>query len=102
MENLVFMKMTADRLFGKDYVWSTLAAGRHECNLCTTGVIMGGHARIGMEDNLYLRKGRLAESNAEMVEKMARIIEELDQTIATSRETREILGLKGKELTAFS
>jgi uncharacterized protein (DUF849 family) len=102
VENLVYMKTTADKLFGKDYIWSTLAAGRHEYNLCTVGVVMGGHARVGMEDNLYLGKGRLAENNKEMVEKMVRIINELDREPASPDETREVLGLKGKARTAFS
>ena len=102
VENLVYMKTTADNLFGKDYVWSTLAAGRHEYNLCTTGVVMGGHARVGMEDNLYLAKGKLAKNNGEMVEKMVRIVNELDREPASSEETRNMLNLKGKNQTAFS
>lgn len=99
--NLVHMKTIADSLFGKDYIWSTLAAGRFEYNLCTTGVIMGGHARVGLEDNLYIGKGRLAKNNAEMVEKMIRIIRELDREPATPQETREMLKLKGKEGAGF-
>ena len=99
--NLVHMKTTADSLFGKDYIWSTLAAGRSEYDLCTTGVIMGGHARIGMEDNLYVGKGRLAKNNREMVEKMVHIIRELDREPNTPQETREMLKLKGKENAGF-
>lgn len=102
VENLVYMKTTADKLFGKDYLWSTLASGRHEYNLCTVGVVMGGHARVGMEDNLYLRKGLLAKNNKEMIEKMVRIIRELDRQPATPNETRRLLGLKGQAETAFS
>ena len=75
VENLLFMKNTADKLFGKDCVWSVLPTGRHEFNLCTVGAVMGGNVRVGMEDNLYLGKGVLAKSNAEMVTKMARILE---------------------------
>ncbi|MFC1580809.1 3-keto-5-aminohexanoate cleavage protein [Thermodesulfobacteriota bacterium] len=101
VDNLVHMKNTADKLFGKDYIWSTLAAGRFEYNLCTTGVIMGGHARIGMEDNLYLGKGRLAKNNGEMVEKMVQIIRLLDHEPTTPQETREMLKLKGKEGAGF-
>jgi uncharacterized protein (DUF849 family) len=101
VENLVYMKTTADKLFGKDYIWSTLAAGRHEYNLCTAGVAMGGHARVGMEDNLYLGKGRLAKNNKEMIEKMVRIISELDRVPASPDEIRRMLGLKGKGDTAF-
>ena len=101
VENLAFMKTTADKLFGSDYIWSTLAAGRYEYDLCTAGVLMGGHARVGLEDNLYIGKGRLAQSNAEMVEKMIRIVRELDREPATPRETREMLKLKGKNQTSF-
>jgi len=101
VENLVFMKNTADRLFGRDYIWSALAAGRHEFNLCTLAAIMGGSVRVGMEDNLYVGKGRLAETNAEMVEKMARILKELDLEPASPHETRHMLKLKGKENTNF-
>jgi uncharacterized protein (DUF849 family) len=101
VENLVFMKNTADKLFGNDYIWSVLPTGRHEFSLCTVSVIMGGNVRVGMEDNLYLAKGQLARSNAEMVEKMVRILKELDLEPASPQETREILKLKGKERTNF-
>jgi len=101
VENLVFMKETADKLFGKDYVWSVLPTGRHEFNLCTVGAIMGGNVRIGMEDNLYLAKGRLAKSNAEMVEKMVRILKELDLEVASPDEARAVLRLKGKDKTDY-
>ena len=101
VENLLFMKNTADKLFGKDCVWSVLPTGRHEFNLCTVGAIMGGNIRVGMEDNLYLGKGALAKNNAEMVAKMARILKELDFELVTPQETRAILKLKGKEHTSF-
>lgn len=101
VENLVFMKETADKLFGKDYVWSVLPTGRHEFNLCTVGAVMGGNVRIGMEDNLYLAKGRLAKSNAEMVEKMVRILRELDMEVASPDEARAVLRLKGKNKTDY-
>jgi uncharacterized protein (DUF849 family) len=99
--NLLFMKETADRLFGDDYIWSVLAAGRHEYNLATVGAVMGGNVRIGMEDNLYVGKGQLAKSNAEMVAKMSRILKELDLQPASAQEAREILKLKGNQDTAF-
>ncbi len=102
VENLVFMKNTADKLFGKDYLWSVLPTGRHEFNLCTVGAIMGGNVRIGMEDNLYLSKGQLAQSNAEMVEKMVRMLKELDLEPASPQETRIFLKLKGKDQTSFA
>jgi len=101
VENLLFMKETADKLFGKDYVWSVLAAGKHEFNLGTVGVVMGGNVRIGMEDNLYLAQGELAKNNAEMVAKMVRIMNELGFDAATSQDARKILGLKGKAGTQF-
>ena len=99
--NLVFMKETADKLFGKDYIFSVLAVGRHEFNLGTVGVVLGGCVRVGLEDNLYLTKGELAKSNADMVAKMRRIVEELSFEIATPDEARQILGLKGKAQTNF-
>jgi uncharacterized protein (DUF849 family) len=102
VENLVFMKNTADRLFGEDYIWSVLPTGHHEFSLCTVGAIMGGHVRVGMEDNLYLSKGQLARSNAEMVEKMVRILKGLDLEPASPQETRILLKLKGKEQTSFA
>ena len=101
VENLVFMKETADKLFGQDYIFSVLAVGRHEFNLGTVGVIMGGCVRVGLEDNLYLRKGELAKSNADMVAKMRRIIEELSFEIADADEARQMLGLKGQAETNF-
>jgi len=101
VENLIFMKNTADKLFGKNYVWSTLPTGRHEFNLCTVAAIMGGNVRVGMEDNLYLAKGKLARGNAEMVEKMVRILKELDLEPTSPQETRAMLKLKGKEQTSF-
>ena len=99
--NLVHMKETADKLFGKDYIFSVLAVGRHELNLGTVGVVMGGSVRVGLEDNLYLSKGELAKSNADLVAKIRRIVTELSFETATPDETREMLGLKGKEQTNF-
>lgn len=101
VKNLLFMKETADELFGDQYAWSVLPAGRHEFNLCTLGAILGGNVRVGMEDNLYLGKGELAESNGDMVAKMVRVLRELDFEPATARETRERLRLKGKADTDF-
>lgn len=101
VENLVFMKETADKLFGHDYIWSVIGAGRHEFGLGTVAVIMDGHVRVGLEDNLYIGRGQLAESNAQLVEKMIRIMAELGLEPSTPRETRETLGLKGKEHTNY-
>jgi uncharacterized protein (DUF849 family) len=99
VENLIHMKNTADRLFGDDYRWSVLGAGRHQTNLVTIGAIMGGNVRVGLEDSLYLSRGRLATSNAEQVAKMVRILGELSLDVATPDEAREMLALKGAENT---
>ena len=95
-DNVTFMRRTADRLFGKDYVWSVLAAGRHQMPLITQAA-MGGNVRVGLEDSLYIGRGKLASSNAEQVAKIRRILEELGLEIATPTEAREILALKGRE-----
>jgi uncharacterized protein (DUF849 family) len=100
-ENLMHMKATADRLFGDDYYWSVLGAGRHQMNLVTMGAVLGGNVRVGLEDSIYLSKGTLAESNADQVAKIARILCELSLDIATPDEAREMLGLKGAANTAI-
>ncbi|MDO6962894.1 BKACE family enzyme [Rhizobium alvei] len=100
-ENLMFMKSTADRLFGKDYRLSVLGAGRHQFPLITMGAILGGNVRVGLEDNLYLGKGQLAPSNADQVSKIRRILEELSLEIATPDEARAMLGTKGPDLVKF-
>jgi uncharacterized protein (DUF849 family) len=100
-EDLLHMKRTADRLFGSDYIWSILGAGRHQINLTTMGAIMGGNVRTGLEDNVYLGKGELAETNADLVAKMSRILNELSLNIATPDEAREVLQLKGSANVGF-
>jgi uncharacterized protein (DUF849 family) len=100
-ESVLAMRQTADRLFGKSYVWSLLAAGRQQMGVTTMGAIMGGNVRVGLEDNLYLGKGELAKSNADQVSKIRRILFELGIQIATPAEAREILQLKGRENVAF-
>jgi uncharacterized protein (DUF849 family) len=100
-ENLMHMKHVADRLFGDDYYWSILGAGRHQTNLVTMGAILGGSVRVGLEDSIYLSKGQLAESNAEQVAKIVRILCELSLEIATPDEAREMLVLKGADRTAI-
>jgi uncharacterized protein (DUF849 family) len=100
-EDLLHMKRTADRLFGDDYVWSILGAGRNQFNLVTMGSIMGGNVRVGLEDNIYLAKGQLAESNADQVAKIRRILTELSLEIATPDEAREMLALKGPQNVGF-
>jgi uncharacterized protein (DUF849 family) len=98
-EDLLHMKRTLDRYLGNDYVWSILGAGRHQMNLVTMGAIMGGNTRVGLEDSIYLGKGQLAETNADMVAKIRRILSELSLDVATPNEAREMLQLKGKANT---
>ncbi|MDQ2103557.1 BKACE family enzyme [Azospirillum isscasi] len=99
--NLVFMRETADRLFGSDYEWSVLAAGRHQIPFTTMAAVMGGNVRVGLEDSLYLSKGRLARNSAEQVAKIRRILEELSLEVATPAEARAMLALKGADQVAF-
>lgn len=103
IHNVLFMKDTADRLFGADnYQWSVIGAGYPaEFHLATLAMAMGGHVRVGLEDNIYISKGVLAKSNAELVEKAVRIAREMGREIATPDEARKILGLKGKDKVNF-
>jgi len=93
-QNLVFLLDTANRQIG-DFQFSVCAAGRHQIPLCTGSLLMGGHARVGLEDSLYIEKGVLAESSAAQVGKIIRIARELGIQPATPDEARGILGLKG-------
>jgi len=95
------MRQTADRLFGDAYVWSVLAAGRHQLAFTTMAGILGGNVRVGLEDSLYLGRGKLAASNAEQVAKIRRILEELSLEIASPAEARAILKLKGGDRVGF-
>jgi uncharacterized protein (DUF849 family) len=96
-ENLMVMRQAADRLFGREnYQFSVLGAGRHQMPLVTMGAILGGHVRVGLEDSLFLGRGELAQSCAEQVEKIHRILDELSLEIATPADARELLGLKGQ------
>ncbi len=99
--NLHFMRETADRLFGDKYVWSVLAAGRHQMPFVTMAAIMGGNVRVGLEDSLWLGPGRQATSNAQQVAKIRRIIEELGHSVATPAEARAMLALKGGDRVSF-
>lgn len=94
VENVVFLYQTARNLIG-DFQWSVCAAGRNQMPMCTTALLMGGNARVGLEDSLYVEKGRMAKSNAEQVEKIVRIARELGIEPASPDEARQILGLKG-------
>jgi uncharacterized protein (DUF849 family) len=97
-ENLVTMRTTADRLFGRDnYRFSVLGAGRHQMPLLTMGAVMGANVRVGLEDSLYLGRGELAHSCADQVRKIRRILTELSLEIATPAEARTMLGLKGQD-----
>jgi uncharacterized protein (DUF849 family) len=93
-ENLVFLVDTARKQIG-EFQFSVCAAGRHQIPMCTGALIMGGHARVGLEDSLYLAKGVLAKSSAEQVAKIVRIARELGLEPATPDEARKMLGLKG-------
>ena len=100
-ENLMHMKRTADKLFGDDYRWSVLAAGRHQLPFTTMAAVMGGNVRVGLEDSLYIGKGKLAKSNAEQVRLIRSIIESLSLEVATPEEARAELALKGGDKVAF-
>lgn len=100
-ENLMHMKTTADRLFGSDYMLSVLGAGRHQMPFATLSAMLGGSVRVGLEDSLFLDRGRLATSNAEQVQKIRRILEELGYQIATPEEARQMLQTKGKDNVRF-
>lgn len=99
-DNLMFMYNTAKSSIG-DFVWSVCAAGRHQFNMCVMSLVLGGNARVGLEDNLYLEKGVKSKSNALQVEKIVRIARELGLEPATPNEARQILGLKGLDKVAY-
>jgi uncharacterized protein (DUF849 family) len=100
-EDVMHMKRTADRLFGDQYQWSVLGAGRNQMYIATQSAVMGGNVRVGLEDSLWLGKGQLAKTNAEQVSKIRRILEELGLDIATPDDARRILQLKGGNNVAF-
>jgi uncharacterized protein (DUF849 family) len=99
--HVLHMKQTADELFGDQYYWSNLAAGRHQMKLVTMGAILGAHVRVGMEDSLWSGKGQPARSNAEQVRRIRRILEELSIDIATPDEARVMLQTKGADKVSF-
>jgi uncharacterized protein (DUF849 family) len=100
-EQLMHMKATADRLLGDSFRFSVLAAGRHQMPLGTLGVILGGNVRVGLEDSLAISRGELAESNAQQVAKIRRILAELGYEAAAPDEARAALALKGGDRVAF-
>ena len=100
-EDVAHMKRTADRLFGGDYRWSVLGAGRNQMPVAAIAAAMGGNVRVGLEDSLWIGPGQLAKSNAEQVTRARQIIEGLGLEIAKPDEAREILALKGASKVAF-
>ncbi len=94
-EDVAHMKRTADRLFGNDYYWSVLGAGRNQLPIAAQSVALGGHVRVGLEDSLWIGPGKLAESNAMQVRAVRQVIEGLGLSVASSDEAREMLQLKG-------
>ena len=100
-EDLMHMKRTADRLFGKDFVWSILGAGRNQIPLATLGAAQGSNVRVGLEDSLWIGPGQLAESNAAQVRKIRQVLEGLSLEIATPAEARQMLALKGADNVNF-
>ena len=100
-ENLTHMKRIADKLFGDSYQFSVLAAGRHQMPMVTMAAVMGGHVRVGLEDNLTLAPGQLAHSNADQVHRIRTILESLSLDVATPGQARAMLALKGRDKVAF-
>lgn len=100
-EDVLHMRRTADRLFGDDYRWSVLGAGKHQMPIATQSMLLGGHLRVGLEDSLHAGRGRLAKSNAEQVTIAREMIEHMGFEVATPDEAREILNLKGGDKVDF-
>jgi uncharacterized protein (DUF849 family) len=100
-QNVMTMRETAERLFGDQYYWSVLAAGRFQIPFCTMAATMGANVRVGLEDNLFIGKGKLAESNAALVKKIRHILDELSIEIASPDEARAMLALKGQDKVRF-
>lgn len=100
-EDVAHMRRTADRLFGSDYRWSVLGAGRNQMTIAAMSIAMGGNVRVGLEDSLWIGPGRLATSNAEQVTQVRNLITSLGCEIATPQEAREMLELKGADRVDF-
>ncbi len=100
-EDVAHMKRTADRLFGDDYCWSVLGAGRNQLPIAAQSVALGGNVRVGLEDSLWIGPGQLAESNAQQVRAARQVIEGLGLEVASSDEAREMLQLKGRANVNF-
>jgi uncharacterized protein (DUF849 family) len=100
-EDLMHMRRTADRLFGDQYQWSILGAGKNQIPLASMGAAMGSHVRVGLEDSLWMGPGQLAQSSAEQVRRIRTVLEALNLEIATPAEARQLLNLKGGQQVAF-
>jgi len=100
-EDVLHMKRTADRLFGTEYQWSVVGAGRNQMFVAVEAAILGGNVRVGLEDSLWLGKGQLARSNAEQVAKIRRILEDLGLAVAAPDDARAVLALKGNDKVCF-
>lgn len=100
-EDLMHMRRTADRLFGDQYQWSILGAGKNQIAMASIGAAMGSHVRVGLEDSLWIGPGELAKSSAEQVLRIRTVLEALNLEIATPAEARQMLALKGGDQVAF-
>jgi uncharacterized protein (DUF849 family) len=100
-EDVLHMKRTADRLFGDQYHWSVIGAGRNQMYVATQSALMGGNVRVGLEDSLWIGKGQFAKTSADQVGKIRRILEEIGLEIATPDEARATLKLKGRNNVGF-
>jgi uncharacterized protein (DUF849 family) len=100
-EDVQHMKRTADRLFGDQYQWSVLGAGRNQLPIAAQAIALGGNVRVGMEDSLWSGPGKLATSNAEQVKLARQMIEALGLEVATPADARELLELKGADRVEF-
>jgi uncharacterized protein (DUF849 family) len=100
-EDVIQMRRTADRLFGNDYYWSVLGAGRNQIPIATMSAALGGNVRVGLEDSLWDGPGSLAKTNAAQVQRIRTVIEALSLEVATPDDARQILKLKGKNNVAF-
>ena len=100
-DDVMHMKRTADRLFGDQYRWSVLGAGKNQLPVAAIAAALGGHVRVGLEDSLWAGPGRLATSNAQQVTAVRQIIEGLGLEIASPDEARELLALKGADTVGF-
>lgn len=100
-DNLLFMKRTADRLFGDNYQWSVIGAGMAQIPMAIMAAQLGGNVRVGLEDSLFIERGKLATSNAQQVAKVREMLESMGHEIATPDEAREMLALKGGDRVNF-